>query len=144
MLFRSGAFELRPYQEKAVSSILGEWEGGRKRTLLVLPTGCGKTLVFSQVAKRRVDDGGRGLILAHRGELLDQAADKVMRATGLGCSVEKAERTGEGEWFRLTVGSVQSMMREKRLARFPKDWFDFIIIDEAHHAVSASYRAVLD
>lgn len=138
-----GAFELRPYQEKAVSSILGEWEGGRKRTLLVLPTGCGKTLVFSQVAKRRVDDGGRGLILAHRGELLDQAADKVMRATGLGCSVEKAERTGEGEWFRLTVGSVQSMMREKRLARFPKDWFDFIIIDEAHHAVSESYQAVL-
>lgn len=134
---------MRPYQEKAVASIMDEWKGGRKRTLLVLPTGCGKTCVFANVAKRRVDNGGRGLILAHRGELLDQAADKIMRSTGLGCSVEKAERTGEGEWFRLTVGSVQSMMREKRLARFPKDWFDFIVIDEAHHAVSDSYQSVL-
>lgn len=105
---------------------------------------CGKTVVFANVAKRGVDAGGRVLVLAHRGELLDQAADKIMTATGLGCSVEKADRTSAGEWFRVTVGSVQSMMRESRLRRFPHDWFDQIIIDEAHHAVSASYRAVLD
>lgn len=105
---------------------------------------CGKTIVFANVAKREVDRGGRVLVLAHRGELLDQAAEKIMAATGLGCSVEKAERTGEGEWFRVTVGSVQSMMRESRLARFPHDWFDAVVIDEAHHAVSDSYRAVLD
>ena len=89
------------------------------------------------VAKDVVDGGGRVLVLAHRGELLDQAADKIGKATGLGCSVEKAERTSVGEWFRVTVGSVQTMMRPSRLERFPHDWFDAIIVDEAHHALSA-------
>lgn len=121
-----------------------EWEQGRRKTLLVLPTGCGKTIVFSMVAKDVVDKGGRVLILAHRGELLQQAADKLRAVTGLGCSVEKAEQTCLGEWYRVVVGSVQTMMREKRLSQFPRDYFDAIIVDEAHHALSTSYLAVLD
>ena len=76
--------ELRPYQEEARVAIEREWDEGRDRTLLVLPTGCGKTIVFSMVAKDAVMQGGRVLILAHRGELLEQAADKLMSATGLG------------------------------------------------------------
>lgn len=138
-----GAVELRPYQEAARQSIEGEWSQGRRRTLLVLPTGCGKTIVFCTVAKDEVDAGGRVLILAHRGELLQQAADKLSAATGLGCAVEKADETSMGSWFRVTVGSVQSMMRPKRLQRFPADWFDAIIVDEAHHCLSDSYQAVL-
>ena len=138
-----GAVELRPYQETARQSIEGEWSQGRRRTLLVLPTGCGKTIVFCTVAKDEVDAGGRVLILAHRGELLQQAADKLSAATGLGCAVEKADETSMGSWFRVTVGSVQSMMRPKRLQRFPADWFDAIIVDEAHHCLSDSYQAVL-
>lgn len=129
---------------EAVSAIEGEWGKGVKNTLLVLPTGCGKTVVFASVAKGEVDRGGRVLVLAHRGELLDQAADKIAKVTGLGCSVEKAERTCLGEWFRVTVGSVQTLMRGKRLSKFPKDHFDLIIVDEAHHAVSESYRVILD
>lgn len=136
--------ELRPYQREAVAAIEGEWGQGRRRTLLVLPTGCGKTVVFATVAKNEVDAGGRVLVLAHRGELLDQAADKIKKVAGLGCSVEKADRTCLGEWFRVTVGSVQTLMREKRLKRFSRDYFDAIIVDEAHHAVSDSYRAVLE
>lgn len=139
-----GAVDLRPYQEEARRAVEREWDEGRAKTLLVLPTGCGKTIVFAMVAKDVVDGGGRVLVLAHRGELLDQAADKIGKATGLGCSVEKAERTSVGEWFRVTVGSVQTMMRPSRLDRFPRDWFDAIIVDEAHHALSASYQAVLD
>ena len=139
-----GAVDLRPYQEEARRAVEREWDEGRAKTLLVLPTGCGKTIVFAMVAKDVVDGGGRVLVLAHRGELLDQAADKIGKATGLGCSVEKAERTSVGEWFRVTVGSVQTMMRPSRLERFPHDWFDAIIVDEAHHALSASYQAVLD
>lgn len=135
---------LRPYQEDARRAILSEWETGRNKTLLVLPTGTGKTVVFASVAKDVVDAGGRVLILAHRGELLQQAADKLSAVTGLRCSVEKAEQTSIGEWYRVTVGSVQTMMREKRLARFDPNHFDTIIIDEAHHALSASYQAVLD
>lgn len=135
--------ELRPYQREAVAAVEAEWGQGRRLTLLVLPTGCGKTVVFCTVAKDVVDRGGRVLILAHRGELLRQAADKLRAATGLGCAVEKAEETSMGSWFRVTVGSVQTMMRESRLARFPPDYFDAIVVDEAHHALSDSYRAVL-
>ena len=134
----------RPYQKEAVSAIEGEWAKGVKKTLLVLPTGCGKTVVFCRVAEDQVRQGGRGLILAHRGELLDQAADKLRKFTGLGCAVEKAEEHSRQSWYRMTVGSVQTLMRESRLSEFPRDWFNFIIIDEAHHCLADSYQRILE
>lgn len=134
--------ELRPYQEEAMTSIFHEWETVNK-TLLVLPTGCGKTIVFAKIAEECVRRGDRVLILAHRGELLQQAADKLARATGLGCATEKAEESCMGSWFRIVVGSVQTMMRDKRLNCFPEDYFNVIIIDEAHHCISDSYQKVL-
>jgi superfamily II DNA or RNA helicase len=135
--------ELRPYQQEAKDAVFSEWEKGISKTLLVLPTGCGKTIVFAKVAEECVKEGNRVLILAHRGELLDQAADKIAKATGLGCATEKAGQTCLGSWFRIVVGSVQSLMREKRLNQFPADYFDTIIIDEAHHCISDSYQRVL-
>lgn len=135
--------KLRPYQEAARESIFSEWEKGNKKTLLVLPTGTGKTIVFAKVTETCVAKSDRVLILAHRGELLDQAADKLNKSTGLGCAVEKAESTCMGSWFRVVVGSVQTLMREKRLRQFPADYFDTIIIDEAHHCISDSYQKVL-
>ena len=134
---------LRPYQQEARDAILGQWEQGFQKTLLVLPTGCGKTIVFASVTEECVRQGRRVLILAHRGELLDQAADKLKKSTGLGCSVEKAEESCLGSWFRVTVGSVQTLMREKRLAQFKPDYFSTIIIDEAHHSLSESYQKIL-
>jgi superfamily II DNA or RNA helicase len=136
--------ELRPYQSEAKAAIFEEWDKGVKRTLLVLPTGCGKTIVFAKVTEDCVRRGNRVLILAHRGELLDQASDKIGKATGLGCATEKAEETCLGSWFRVVVGSVQSLTREKRLKQFPIDYFDTIIIDEAHHCLSDSYQKILD
>lgn len=135
--------ELRPYQIEAKNSIFEEWDKGVNKTLLVLPTGCGKTIVFAKVTEDCVRRGDRVLILAHRGELLDQAADKIKTATGLGCATEKAEETCLGSWYRITVGSVQTLMREKRLGQFPSDYFKTIIIDEAHHCISDSYQRVL-
>jgi len=135
--------ELRPYQQEAKEKIFGQWEAVNK-TLLVLPTGCGKTIVFAKVTEDCVRQGRRVLILAHRGELLDQAADKIAKATGLHCATEKAEETCLGSWFRIAVGSVQSLMREKRLNQFPEDYFDTIIVDEAHHCISDSYQRVLN
>lgn len=136
---------LRPYQQEAVDAVLAEWdEQGRDKTLLVLPTGTGKTVVFSKVTEERVRQGDRVLILAHRGELLDQAADKLYKVTGLKCAVEKAEESCLGSWYRVTVGSVQTLMREKRLAGFSEDYFGTIIIDEAHHCVSDSYQTILN
>lgn len=135
--------ELRPYQEEAKQNIFSEWEKGVMKTLLVLPTGCGKTIVFAKVIEECVRRGSRVLILAHRGELLEQAAEKINRATGLVCATEKAEESCLGSWFRITVGSVQTLMREKRLSQFPEDYFDTIIIDEAHHSISDSYQRIL-
>lgn len=135
---------LRPYQEAAREAIEKEWASGNKRTLLVLPTGTGKTVVFSKVAEDQVRAGNRVLILAHRGELLEQAADKLYRMTGLKCSVEKADQTALGTWNRVTVGSVQSLQRENRLHRFSQDYYGTIIIDEAHHAITDGYRRIID
>lgn len=135
--------QLRPYQNEAKAAVLGQWEQGVQRTLLVLPTGCGKTIVFAKISEDCVKRGERVLILAHRGELLEQAADKIHKACNLNCSVEKAEETSLGSFWRITVGSVQTLMRESRLARFMPDYFDTIIIDEAHHAVSDSYQRIL-
>lgn len=135
--------ELRPYQEEAREAIFREWDEGRNRTLLVLPTGTGKTIVFAKVAEDCVRRRDRVLILAHRGELLEQAADKIKKSTGLACSVEKAEETCIGKWNRITVGSVQTLMREKRLSRFTGDYFGTVIVDEAHHCLSDSYQKVL-
>lgn len=136
--------ELRPYQQEAKQAIFREWDQGHSRTLLVLPTGCGKTIVFAKVAEECVRNGDRVLIMAHRGELLDQASDKIAKTTGLGTAVEKAEQTCLGSWFRIVVGSVQSLQNVNRLKKFDADYFDTIIVDEAHHVLSNSYQKVME
>ncbi|EPI05556.1 helicase protein [Enterococcus faecalis 13-SD-W-01] len=136
--------QLRPYQQEAREAIQKEWQNGRKKTLLVLPTGCGKTIVFSKVIEDRVKKGERVLILAHRGELLAQASDKLEKSTGLKTATEKAEKTSIGSFFRVVVGSVQTMQQEKRLSKFPPDFFDTIVVDEAHHCISDGYQRVLN
>lgn len=136
--------QLRPYQAQAKDAVLSEWNKGYRKTLLVLPTGTGKTVVFSKVVENQVNQGGRALILAHRGELLTQAADKLRAACGMDCALEKAEFTSLGSPLRITVGSVQSLAQPKRLERFPHDYFTDIVVDEAHHCLSDSYQRVLD
>lgn len=135
--------ELRPYQREAVDAVLGEWARGVMKTLLVLPTGCGKTIVFAKIIEEIVRSGGRAMVLAHRGELLQQAADKLKRATGLGAAVEKAAETAEGTWYQVTVASVQSM-NPRRLERIAPTEYTHIVIDEAHHALAQSYLRVLE
>lgn len=135
---------LRTYQKEAVQAIRKQWNDGFFKTLLVLPTGCGKTIVFAKVTEECVREGKRVLILAHRGELLDQAADKLFKTTGIRSALEKAESTSLNTWYRVTVGSVQTLMREKRLSQFSHDHFDTIIIDEAHHCISDSYQRILE
>lgn len=135
--------QLRPYQQESREAIQKEWSNGVKKTLLVLPTGCGKTIVFSKVIEDRVKLGERVLVLAHRGELLDQASEKLEKTTGLKTALEKAESSCLNSFFRVVVGSVQTLQNEKRLTKFPPDYFDTIIIDEAHHGVSNGYQRVL-
>jgi len=132
---------LRPYQEAAIAGIYKSWEQYSK-TLLVLPTGTGKTIVFSHVAKREVEAGNRVLILAHRDELIRQAQDKLVQATGLNAAIEKADETAQDSLFQVTIGSVQTLMRQSRMERFAPDHYDTIVVDEAHHCLSDSYQRI--
>ena len=136
--------ELRPYQNEARDAVLSEWAEGRKHTLLVLPTGTGKTVVFSSIVDERVKNGDRALIMAHRGELLDQAADKLRKVCGLESALEKADSSCLGSFFPVAVGSVQTLCQPRRLSRFPHDYFGTIVVDEAHHSLSDSYKRVLE
>lgn len=133
--------KLRPYQEEAIGAIYSKWKEFN-RTLLVLPTGCGKTIVFANIAAHLAQNE-RVLILAHRDELIRQAADKLFKACGVQSAIEKAEETALGSFYNVTCGSVQSLMRQSRLERFPRDYYGAIIIDEAHHALSSSYGNIL-
>ena len=142
--------ELRPYQKAAAAAVFERWDSGGKSALIVLPTGCGKTVIFSDIAKKCVEQGKRVLILAHRGELLEQAQQKLKDYTkdeargiaGLECAIEKAQQTCLDSFYRVVVGSVQSFSA-KRLRKFSHDYFDIIIIDEAHHSTAAGYKRVL-
>jgi superfamily II DNA or RNA helicase len=132
--------ELRPYQRDAANSA---WRGFKeyRKQLAVLPTGAGKTVVFSKMAAHAALQPA--LILAHREELVEQAADKLKQASGISATIEKAERRGSHK-SQVVIGSVQTMCSPDRLAGWPSDHFKFIVVDEAHHALSKSWQNVLD
>ncbi len=140
--------ELRDYQVTAVGAILQSLEHARS-TLLVAPTGVGKTVIFAEIIRRFADKGdGRALVMAHRTELLDQAASKIQDA-GIGVDFEKAWRRADQSWWKspVVLTSVQTQVAGRngfmRLRRFNPGEFNLLVIDEAHHATAASYRAVL-
>ena len=134
--------ELRPYQQQAVEAIRGRYADGDRATLLVMATGTGKTTVFGDVARRCLAKKNRVLVLAHRDELVRQAARRIQAMTGVEPSIEKAD---EGYDFSspVCVASVQTLKGE-RLERFPRNWFALVVVDEAHHAVADSYRDILE
>lgn len=127
----------RPYQTAAIKAIQGHHQKVRS-TLLVLATGLGKTRIFCRLAQQTE---GRVLILAHRDELISQAADAVTRLTGESVEIEQAELRAHGS--RIVVGSVQSLCRQKRLQRYRSDAFALVVIDEAHRSCATSYRKIL-
>lgn len=137
--------ELRPYQKDACNAVVKEWNKGNKKTLLVLPTGTGKTVVFSKLAEYLVKrKEHKVLVIAHRGELLQQAGDKLRTFSGLDCALEKATSFSCGSNKPVTVASVQTLSQQKRLNQFSTDYFSTIIVDEAHHAVSDTYKRIFD
>ena len=133
--------ELRPYQEHSINSVLTKWTEF-DRLLGVAPTGSGKTIKFAHVASHRIGSGPV-LILAHRDELLQQAADKINRAVGLVVDKEKAEQRAELE-SNIVLGSVQTLSRRTRLDRFPRSHFSTVIVDEAHRTLADSYLRILE
>ena len=136
--------ELRPYQIEAVDSILKSWEDGNNKVVLSMATGLGKTVVFSKVVEKRTTNGSKALIIAHRDELLVQAVDKIKLTTNMDSVMEKASNTGVGSDSKVVVASVQTLSNEKRLAKYPSNYFDTIVVDEAHHTLADSYLKVLN
>jgi superfamily II DNA or RNA helicase len=128
---------LRPYQEACRDAVLSDLTTHRA-VAAVMATASGKTPTAIAIMQSLP---GPALVLAHRGELLDQACEK-MAAFGIEPELEKADA-----WASLAapvvLGSVQSL-RNGRLERFPVDHFRFIWIDECHHAPAMSYRNILE
>ena len=139
---------LRPYQSAAADAIFKEWQDNDS-TLVVMPTGGGKTILFADVIRRVFPR--RALVIAHREELIFQARDKIQRVTGLQADVEMGEYKAEGGLFdaaRVVVSTIQTQCSGGdgggRMAKFDPQRFGVLIIDEAHHATSPTYRRVID
>lgn len=150
--------KLRDYQRECIDAVFNAWGEGVRRPAVVLPTGAGKTVVFSHLIKRwrepmDVDDptmdiGSRVIVLVHRDELADQAMDKL-RAIAPELSVGKVKASVNEITADVMVCSVQTLASQKRrndlllLTRTHGD-VGLIITDECHHAAAPSYKKVYE
>lgn len=141
---------LRDYQEEAAAGVFREW-ADHASTLAVLPTGLGKTVLFAEVIRRMHERGARAMVLAHREELITQAADKIRRVTGLEAQVEMGEYRVQpyfGEMPPVVVSTVQTQCAGGdgggRMSKFDPQDFGLVVIDEAHHATAGTYRRCVD
>ena len=136
---------LRPYQAECIEAVRQHF-GVHNSVLVEAATGTGKTVIFSHLAHRW--QNGRILIIAHRDELIRQAAEKIQAVTGeqpgIEMGDERVEEIGTFQKFRVLVSSVQTMCRPGRHAKFNPQEFGLLIIDEAHHVVAGSYRQVIE
>ncbi|KAH7328155.1 P-loop containing nucleoside triphosphate hydrolase protein [Stachybotrys elegans] len=136
---------LRDYQEECITSVLRALKQGHKRVGISLATGSGKTVVFTQLIKKIPPrgDGDRTLILAHRRELVEQAARHCQAAyPGKTIEIEMGNVHASGT-ADITIGSVQSLVSKGRLDKYDPSAFKLVLVDEAHHIVASTYLKVL-
>ena len=139
--------KLRDYQQRAIQGVCDTLRTHRS-SLVVSPTGTGKTILFAEAARIATK---RVMVIAHREELLVQAADKIESVMGERPQIEQSilwANEGPFAKSKVVVASVQTlnakMKSGRRMERFSPDEFSLLIFDEAHHAVSASYRRVVE
>jgi superfamily II DNA or RNA helicase len=143
--------KLRKFQNDASDSVLTEFEKANS-TLVVLPTGCGKTVVFADVSRRMwLKTNRRVMVIAHREELIFQARDKIMTCAGLEAQVEMGGYRVDKGLFGyppVIVSTVQTHTAGGdgcgRMSKFDPMEFGLLIIDEAHHATAGTYRRVIE
>jgi ATP-dependent helicase IRC3 len=134
------SLKLRPYQEEAIAAVEEAAKRGCKRQLVVLPTGAGKTIIFANLLRRR---GGRAIVLAHREELLDQALRKLrLVAPEISVGVIQGRRNEISA--QVLVASVATLARSTQRAAALRGKVETVIVDEAHHVVSASWTGALE
>jgi superfamily II DNA or RNA helicase len=142
--------KLRSYQRRAVENVFAQWRD-HDSTLIVCPTGAGKTIIFGHVIREAPSFGVRGrvMVVAHREELIWQAAQKIEAVTGKRPSIEMAEYRADHSLIQsnVVVASVQTLIaggNGGRMKRFDPADFGLLVIDEFHHAVADTYRRVID
>ena len=130
--------EQRIYQKEAIQNCRNAFGIKKKSVLLVMPTGAGKTVVFSQIAKNAVEKNNNVLILVHRRELVTQASKKLAAINvDHGIIAAKFKPTDAP----IQIASVQTLVRRLDTTKFVPS---LIIIDEAHHAVAGSWEKILN
>jgi len=134
-----GMIELRPYQLQAVDEIRQGYQQGHRSVLFVLPTGGGKTVLFSHITRETAARGNRVCVLVHRAELLRQASASLT-ALGVPHGLIAAGRSMNLA-APVQVASVQSLAR--RLHLIPQGFFQLLVIDEAHHSNAGTWAKVL-
>jgi ATP-dependent helicase IRC3 len=135
---------LRPYQSEALTAVRDAYLAGKRRVIVSLPTGTGKTVVFAHFP-RVLKMKKRLLVLAHREELLLQAQDKFRSIDPeLKAEIEQASTHATSD-AKVVIASVPTLARSgARLSRFQPEEFSIVVVDEAHHAVAPSYRRIFD
>lgn len=131
-------YQLRDYQQALLQETFAQWHRGNRRVMMQLPTGGGKTVLFSALAREFTTKGEGVLVLAHREELITQAHEKMEAITGSECGVIKAGYP-LNPLCPIQAASVQTLIRRKQ-------WPDvaLVVVDEAHHSVSASYQRIFN
>jgi DNA repair protein RadD len=130
---------LRPYQQEAVANIRQAFSERHRSVLFVLPTGGGKTVLFSHITEQAAARGNRVCILVHRAELLRQASASLT-AMGVPHGLVAANHSMDLS-RRVQVASVQTLAR--RLHLFPQQFFQLLVVDEAHHSNAGTWAKVL-
>lgn len=133
---------LRPYQQDVTNGIHAEWKAGYRRVAAVMPTGAGKTHVFSHIAREARAGGQPTLVLAHRTELIDQAIAKLQKVNP---DAHVGRMQGALKQWRadIVVGSVQTCFRPGALQLIAARRWGLVVCDEVHHVAAASYQTVL-
>lgn len=132
------SIQLRPYQTEAVEAVFAAYRDGLRRPGIGMATGGGKTIVFADIIRR---SGERSLVIAHRKELIDQAAQKIgyVGIDPYDIGVVMANRNEADR--PIVVASIQTIANPRRLERLGR--FGLVVYDEVHHSVSPTAIATL-
>ena len=134
--------QLRPYQQQAIQAVIEAADQGLHRVVVVLPTGSGKTVIFSSLL--RILRHRRALVLAHRSELLDQALDKLRRIVGPDRRLAKEQADQQApDDAEIVVASLRSLSAERIERLTARSPFELVIYDECHHAPADDNQRIL-